>query len=156
MGHREFAAVERRAPEDQVLAPHLDPLFDPFDAPKPHQLAAARGVLHISREAALAPFAGISDSRHAGAELDERGRIFRDLGDAVDLRAVDVAERDMGQQIADGADAQLPVEEFGPCFAHAGHELDIAIQRVHLTKIRKTALADNPYFCALRRPPLFF
>ena len=53
-------------------------------------------------------------------ELDERLPRSADFGDPVDLRAVDIAEREMVKQIAHGRYAQLLVEQFGPCLADAG------------------------------------
>ena len=118
--HRQFAAVERRPSENEVFASHFDPFFDPFDTLEPDQFGRPRGVGDIGREAAFAARAGIGYARHAGAELEQGGRIVGDLGDAVDFRAVDIAEREMVKQIAHGRYAQLLVEQFGPCLADAG------------------------------------
>ena len=106
MRHRQKAAVERRTSEDEVLASDFDAFFDPFDALKPHQFGRSRRVLHVGREAFFTPRTGIGHPRYAGAELQERGRALGDFGDAVDFRAVDVAERIMAQHVAQRADAR--------------------------------------------------
>ena len=120
MHQREFVAEERRAAEDEVFAPHFDALLDPLDPLEPHQLGLSRGIRDIGREASFASCVGIGHAGDATPELDERLPRSADFGDPVDLRAVDIAEREMVKQIAHGRYAQLLVEQFGPCLADAG------------------------------------
>ena len=138
MGDRQFAAVERRAAEDEVFASDLDPFLDPLDALKPHQLGLSRGVLREGREAAFAPCSGIGDARYAGAELDVGQACgLGDLRDAVDACAVDIAERIVAEHVAQRADAQLPFEEFCPGLADARYEFDVVIECIHPANIVK-------------------
>ena len=136
--HRQFAAVERRPSENEVFASHFDPFFDPFDTLEPDQFGRPRGVGDIGREAAFAARAGIGYARHAGAELEQGGRIVGDLGDAVDFRAVDIAERVVTQHVAQRTDAQLLVQKPGAGFADAAYEFYVVVQVVHTTNIRRT------------------
>ena len=132
---RQLAPEERRAPEDEVFAPRFDPFLDPLDALEPHQFGRARGVGDEDREAALAPCSGIGRAGHAGPELHQRN-LLGDFADAVGLGAVDVAERIVAQQVAHGADAELPFEEFGPRFAYARHEFHFVVQNaLHTAKV---------------------
>ena len=138
MGDRQFAAVERRAAEDEVFASDLDPFLDPLDALKPHQLGLSRGVLREGREAAFAPCSGIGDARYAGAELDVGQACgLGDLRDAVDACAVDIAERIVAEHVAQRADAQLPFEELGTGLADARYEFDIVVEYIHPANIVK-------------------
>ena len=140
MGDRQFAAVERRAAEDEVFASDLDPFLDPLDALKPHQLGLSRGVLREGREAAFAPCSGIGDARYAGAELDVGQACgLGDLRDTVDACAVDIAERIVAEHVAQRADAQLPFEEFCPGLADARYEFDIVVEYIHPANIVKLA-----------------
>ena len=138
MGDRQLAAVERRAAEDEVFASDLDAFFDPLDTLEPHQLGLPRRVLHEGREAAFAPRAGIGDAGHAGAELDVgQARGVGDFRDAVDARAVDIAEGIVAEHVAQRADAQLPFEELGTGLADARYEFDVVIECVHPANIVK-------------------
>ena len=136
--HRQFAAVERRPPENEVFAPHFDPFFDPFDTLEPDQFGRPRGVGDVGREASFAARAGIGYARYAGAELEQGGRIVGDFGDAVDFRAVDIAERVVTQHVAQRTDAQLLVQKPGAGFADAAYEFYVVVQIVHTTNIRRT------------------
>ena len=89
----------------------------------------------MDRETLLAPLAGIGDPHDPGSELHQGRGILGDLGNAVDLRTVDIARGIVPQHVAHGADVQLPVEELRPRLAHTGYELDIALQDVHCSTI---------------------
>ena len=146
MRHRQKAAVERRTSEDEVLASDFDAFFDPFDALKPHQFGRSRRVLYVGREAFFTPRTGIGHPRYAGAELQERGRALGDFGDAVDFRAVDVAERIMAQHVAQRADAQLLVQKPGAGFADAAYVFYIVVQILHTTNIMKVGRQNENLF----------
>ena len=151
VGHRQLPAVERRPSEDEVLASDLDPLLDPLDSLEPHQLGRARRVLHAGREAAFASRSGVADARDAGAELHVgKPRRIGDLGDAVDTRAVDVAEGVMAEHVAERADAQLALEHFRPRFADPRDVLYVVVEILHRTNIRSFPRFRIP---RLRFPP---
>ena len=135
VNHRKFVVVEAGAAEYEVFAPHLDALLDPLDAGEPDQLGRPRGVRDRDREAALAPLSGVADARHAGAELHERGAPFGDFTDAVDARAVDVAEGEVVEHVAQRADAELLVEQPRARLPHAGDEFYVVVQIVHSANI---------------------
>ena len=120
MHQRQFVAEERRTAEDEVFAPHLDPLLDPFDPLKPHQFGLSGSIRDVGRKAPLAPCTGICHAGDAPPKLNERLSRSTDLADAVDCRTVDIAEREMVEQIAHRRDAQLLLKQLGPRFADTG------------------------------------
>ena len=137
MYYGQLPAEERRTSEDDVFAPDLDALLDPFYAVEPSQFGRARGVGYIGREA-LPPFlSGVCHTRHAAAELyQRRGHRLVYGVDGVDLRAVDIAEGVVAQQVTHGEDAELLFEEPGTCLAYARDILDAALENIcHDTKI---------------------
>jgi len=137
MYYGQLSAEERGASEDDVFAPDLDALLDPFYAVEPSQFGRARSVGYIGREALPPSLAGVCHTRHAAAELyQRRGHRLVYGVDGVDLRAVDIAEGVVAQQVAHGEDAELLFEEPGTCLAYARDILDAALENIcHDTKI---------------------
>ena len=117
--HRQLAAEEGRTAEDHVFASHLETLLHPLYALEPYQFGTPRTVGDVYREAALAPLARQAETRDAAAELHiGRGRILIDVGYAVDLRAVYVAEGEVVQHVAHRHHAYLAFEQAGTGLAH--------------------------------------
>ena len=143
VSHRQLAAIEHRAAEDEIFAPHLHVLLHPLYAAEPDELGRPRGVGHIDREALLAARARIPHARHSRAELHQRrSHALVDLGYAVYLGAVDVTERIVAQQIADGEYAQLLFENLGARLADARNVFHAAVENIrHNAKISDFAEA---------------
>ena len=138
VGYRQLAPIEHRTAEDDVFAAHLHVLLHPLYAAEPDELGRARGVGHVDREALLAARTRITHARHAGAQLHQRrGHALVHLGYAVYLGAVDVAERIVAQQVADGEYAQLLLEDLGARLADSRNVFHAAVENIrHVAKIR--------------------
>ena len=85
----------------------------------------------------LASGARVGYARDAGSDLHKGGvHAGVDLGYGVDLRAVDIAERIVAQQVVDGDDTQLLLQKFGSHLTYASDVFHAIIKPIcHNTKI---------------------
>jgi hypothetical protein len=131
VGQVEAPVEQAGLAEHHVLGPAHEFFLNPGNALKPDEFHFARVVAQVGHE----PFPprGTDGFDVADDALDlDVGQLGADVGDAVKAGAVFVAEGVVLDQIAEGEDAELLVEQGSPGGAHPFEKFDLRLEvRAH-------------------------
>ena len=129
MDNVQMVAEHRRLAIEDVLGRGVIGLLDGSHTVEPHDLDGARAVGEERLQTALAALARRGEGEEAALEL-HCGLVTVQLVDMVDNAAVDIAEREVVQQVIVGTDAQLLLEQFGTFRSHAVQVLYVGMSQV--------------------------
>ena len=93
--------------EDDILTASLNLLAYPLNSLKPNKFRRATAIRNTNYQPLLGTYALGSDVHHSRSDLYVGGVFLADLGDAIDACAVDVTEREVVEQVAKCAYANL-------------------------------------------------
>ena len=104
--------------EDDILAACLNLLANPLNSLKPDKFRRATTICYTNNKPLLCTYALGSDIHHSRPNLYVGGVLLTDLGDAIDACAVNVAEREVVEQVAKCAYTNLRGKQRGSSLPH--------------------------------------
>ena len=116
--------VERRLAEKQVLDPRAVGLHETLDTVEPNDLDGARAVGKEGLQSALAPLASRGECHKSSPQLDV-GHLAVNLADVVNGAAVDIAEREIIDQVVECGYAQFLAQQLSSFGSHSRQILDV-------------------------------
>ncbi len=109
----EMVVKHARLPEDEIFLARLEAVFYPFQTLKPHQFDAS-GVVGESRRNPCNPWsANALHVAHRSHELVING-VVAYLSDLMNLRSVDIPEREVVKEVLKRENAQLLIQKLSP------------------------------------------
>ena len=124
MGHIDAPVEDGRLPEDDVFRVYLVTPQKVLDALEPHEVHHTCPVGEVSHQPTLTPFAEGLEAEDFSFQLDIR-HVAVNLMDVIETAAVDVFIREIVEQVVQGMEGQLLVEDSCPLRAYARQIHDI-------------------------------
>ena len=126
MGHLDPLVENGGTAKYDVRLEHLEVLLYVLDALKPDEVNHPCPIAEVGYQSALPPLSGMFDAQYLALDLDVR-HVGIQVADSVDAAPIDIFIWVIGDQVAQGEDAQLLVERGGSLGAYTTQKLDVTL-----------------------------
>ena len=145
MGEVEAVVKHARLAEDEVFLARLEAVFYPFQTLEPHQFDGAGVVGESRRNSRNSRTTNGLYIAHRSNELVING-VVGNLSDLMNLRAVDIPEREIIEQVLKRENAELLVQKLRPFRPDALEVFYFRLQQIHNNGIISAKLVKICFF----------